>query len=73
MLASGGSAIRAIQVLKVKLKKLILKLMSSVLDPWHFGADPDAGPDPQIHTSDQGMRIRTKIFSEFFNVLINEI
>jgi hypothetical protein len=32
-------------------------LESSVADPWHFGTDLDANPDPRIRTSDQQIRM----------------
>ncbi len=29
-----------------------LPFCCSLADKWHFGTDPDADPDPGIHTSD---------------------
>ncbi len=37
----------------------VKKLIVSVLDPWHFGTDPD----PRIRTSDKWFRIRIQLFS----------
>jgi len=33
----------------------------SVPNPWHFGRDPDPGPDPWIPTLDLWVRIRLRI------------
>ncbi len=46
----------------IRLSEQIWELVSvfnSVLDPWHFGADPD----PRIHTSDYWIRIRILLLS----------
>jgi hypothetical protein len=38
-------------------------LLSSVVDPRHFGTDPDPDPDPRIRTADLRIRVRILLFS----------
>jgi hypothetical protein len=42
------------QVIGIHNTYIIIFVSSSVVDPWHFGVDPD----PEIHASDKWIRIR---------------
>ncbi len=41
---------------------------TNVVDPWHFGTDPDPG----IRASDQWIQLRILLFSSFYLQVANE-